>query len=87
MSFIFRQNCGWSQLARSSSDGLNEGGGARCSLTESRHSINSSRNLHRRSNRQSNYRAPTSNTSRTSNRLTHQQNSQSSVVYGYQPRH
>ncbi len=84
--FIFRQNFGWSQLTRSSSNGLTEGV-ARCSLTESRYSINSSKNHHRRSNRQSNYRSPTSNASRTSNRLTHQQNSQSSIVYGYQPRH
>jgi hypothetical protein len=79
--FLFlRQNCGWNQLTRTSSNGTTDG---RCSLTESRFSINSSKNVHRRSN----YRSPSANTSRTNKHFIQKQNSQSSIVYGYQSRH
>lgn len=74
--------------------------GVRCSLTESRHSLASSRYSHRRSNedpriqknirshsnRQSNYRLPVSNASRTNKAIAQHSNSQSSVIYSYQQR-
>lgn len=69
--FLFRQNCGWSQLTISSSDGLT-GDAGRCSLSESRFSINSVKHPHR----QSNYRSPSANQFRVSQRRSAQQNSQ-----------
>ncbi len=78
------------------------------SVTESRHSIGSSKHPNRRSSeyhrahnprvpipttptipvpRHSNYRTPTSAYARTSKRIVQHQNSQASLLYGYQHHH
>ncbi|CAF1431897.1 unnamed protein product [Adineta steineri] len=85
-------------LTGSSSNGMNSG--YRCSLTESRYSLGSSRYGNRRSNeptrtqntprtgstRQLNYRSPPTQQARLTKRLIHQPNSQSSLVYAYPSR-
>jgi hypothetical protein len=81
---MFRQNFGCNNLIRTSSDGTN--GGTRWSLTESRHSIASTKNAHRRSNRQSNYRSPPANQTRTSKRVVQHQDSDLSLSHGHQQR-
>ncbi|UJR36407.1 hypothetical protein I4U23_029130 [Adineta vaga] len=87
--FRCRQTCGCNHLTGTSPDRLN--GGDCCSLTESRYSRASSRyRFHRSqttsnkgSTRQSNYRSPGASYSRGRKRPVQQQNSQSSLVYGY----
>lgn len=101
--FLFRENAGCHELARPTLIPVGGEDGGRCSLTESRHSIGSVKNAHRRSSeyhrahhprtlttptmstaRQSNYRSPTSAHARASKRIVQHQNSQASLLYGYQ---
>lgn len=95
---MFRQNCGCNPLARRPSDAINDG---RCSLTESRFSIASTKYVHHRStdesrnqktsrnytNRQSNYRMPISTQTRTNKVTLPHRNSQPSLLYSCQLRH
>ncbi|CAF3445880.1 unnamed protein product [Rotaria socialis] len=94
-----RQNSGCHLVPRKASEGTTNG--VRYSLTESRYSIASSKHIQSRSNddsrsqrtprmqsnRQSNYRSPTPNQSRTNKYIVPQRNSQSSLFYSYQHRH